>query len=1154
MTDGGVDEDLEFNTGDFRYIRIASDTKHPMDKWGGYSQDFDEAEHVYTHEDVQESSHDRWGIAGMDSTENINTGFHLLIFDLDLYKTDQVDADDVQVTDAEDVPVVKSQNGGAHLYFALHDPVSESDINLNHDWIDLRGSAVKSHVVAPADIPGCEDSKYDLTNDARVPVFLSVGEVLDRVEIRGEPIGEHDPADPVDVDFARGDAPDEMPDCYHAALSFRSSEAREEHPNAFKIDTFAGLLGLAAGYSVETVTEHFGEYAPFGDSTEFDEQKTRKHLKRLAEKMDLAGMCPPALSTLREHGILKEEESCLCSIPYHGTRPKQRSAPAEDKQFDSFSSLRFEGDTCGYWTVDEETGDDEWVTVANFRLDVLSYLFKEGERLIEMEVHPQSGENSYTVTVPATVFNDTRTFKSNVVTGITTTWEGGDEWLAELRKLIGGQDAPIRDGTRYMGIKPESSELVTPNGVLTADGWTDNPETVYLEKGNTSERAWSLTPDEHTEYDPEHVLETIDLATDMRNSERLLPVLGWLYSTPMRPYIQDWEGQFNALTIVGETGAGKSASLRLLWALVGMNSLPMEVDDTKFALTSALSSSNSIPMWYDEYKPGDMADHEVDRFQKLFRGTTVGSNASRGNPDESTNDYKLLAPVMVSGEQRIQGNAEERRSIQTRFLGDVQDDGSDTVTAFSRLSGSDYRDAEGNMHYPDGSDLEQHALAYYRFVLGIDDDEIRAMWRESREEVVKLLNANGFDSLDNLPQQGIQTIHFGVSMIRQFAESLQEEANVTEDVVPSDAELEEAILYAAKEIGAGAGGRNSHLDDFVELLSRAAQADYLERDTHFTVVNEGQANEELALHLASCHDAVSKYVRDHDVSSVDLLTSASDYKDHMRERSDDAGSYVLTHSQPTTGLNRCARIDTNHVAEALDVNLRAFGLGDEEDSPAKNPESLEDVATAVDDLSNEGNPYTTVTAKVNNWDTDSKHGPEAQGVISDSTGTIDIVDWVGCELDGKAPLEEDELYVLEDVRVSTYKGSLQLEVVDGTTKVENIQEGVGYTGHADSGVNQIVTAVADGGDRTDSEGTDTSDGGTAVFAGDGDEDVEELAERARGKISARFDEGDDVSVPSFALAIDAHPKTLLLAMNELDSDGVVESVGGNVFRYLGGDK
>lgn len=1091
VTDGGADADLDFNCGELRYIRIVDGKKQPMDSWGGYSQDFDDADDVYTHDEVLESDHDRWGVVGLDAPDN--TEFHLFVLDLDIYKSDEYDIDDVDITNAGDVPIVRSQNGGAHLYFALHEPVAESDISLNFDWIDLRGSAVKSHLVAPADVPGCEHSTYDLVNDTTIPVFFTVGEVLDRVTVDGEPFGDHEPSDPLDVDFERGEAPDEMPKCYHSALSFRASEAREQHPNAFKIDTFAGMLGLAAGYSVDDVTEHFGEFAPSGDSSEFDEQLTRDHLEKLARKLDNGVLVPPAISTLRDHGILAADESCTCSIEFHGSASSLKTSATSDgssEGFHSASDLQFDGNTCGWYDeVKRDDGSTEyvWREVANFRLEVLSYLFEEGERLIELRVIPSTGENSYEVTIPATVFNDVRKFKNNVVTGITTTWSGSAKrnHLGELRKLVGSQDAPVRQGVNYLGLNPDTGEFLTPNGVLTEDGWSDDPESVLIDGGSTPEASWDLDPDTHTKYDADEVLDIIDFVTSMRNTERFLPVLGWLYTTPVRPYIQSWEGEFNSVHVSGETGSGKSTSLSILSEMVGLNGEPMKVDDTKFAMVQSFSSTRSVPLWFDEYKPSDLKNYEVDRFQNLLRDATKGSQASRGTQSQTSNQYPVKAPVMVSGEQRLQGTAEERRSIVTRFLKNVQEEGSEMTIAFSKLTGKDYRDETGDLRYPEERDLSQHAFAYIQFILGFEESELRSLWRESKEHVANLLDTAGIEGMESLPRQGLQTIHFGITLAEKFAESVAEEADASADVTPSSDDLDEAILYCADEMGAGEDGRKNHLDDFIELASRASQADYLERGTHYTVVNEGAPGEQLAFHLPSVHDAVSKYVRDHDITGVDLLNSASDYRDHMQEHADKNDSYVVTHSQVTPPLNRCGRIDPEHAADTLDFNLRAFGLGD---APVVEEESLEAAATPVAELSTSGNPYATVTVQCLSWrEPESEAGPTEQGAVSDATGTVDIVDWMGASLDDS--LEEDEYYVLKDVRVSMFNAAIQLEVVQGVTEMEIIQQGVGHTAYADAGDSQSIDAVADGGRETDAnEASDDHDSANEGGSSDSHDD------------------------------------------------------------------
>jgi len=409
----------------------------------------------------------------------------------------------------------------------------------------------------------------------------------------------------------------------------------------------------------------------------------------------------------------------------------------------------------------------------------------------------------------------------------------------------------------------------------------------------------------------------VELLPKTRNSDRFLPVLGWLYTAPFRPYIQEETGQFNTLHVTGETGAGKSSTLSLTWQLLGMNGEPMSVDDTKFSLITAFASSRSVPIWFDEYKPGDMKDWQLDTFHNLLRKSTRGGVETRGNADKSTTEYHLNAPLMVSGEQAVQGAAEERRSIQTRFRDDVKDPGSETRRAFAKLTGTAY-EADGETRYPSGYDLQQHAYAYYQFVARQDEDTVTEQWHRSGEYVRDLLETHGVRGVDDTPLQGIQTIHFGISMYARFGTEL----GAAE--LPSNDEIDAALLYIAEQFGDD-GDRKSHLDRFLELTSRAASAEYIEEDQHYTVVKAGTPEEEVALKLPLVFDAVSKYARDYGLDGEDMLNTASDYKERIKEAAEKPGTYVNAASQYTTGLNRCVRIDSRRAAETIGFDPSAFG-------------------------------------------------------------------------------------------------------------------------------------------------------------------------------------------------------------------------------------
>ncbi|WP_336365129.1 hypothetical protein [Halalkalicoccus salilacus] len=311
------------------YIKLSGpDNKIPLETWGGYSQDFEDVDTVYSHEDVLADSWEWWGIVGIRGEDR-----SLLIFDFDVYKApDEFDPDTVEVP--SEATSVRSQSGGNHVYAVVAAPRGEGTVGefrMEYDLgfdVDIRGSYVKHHVVAPSAIPGVGGS-YELVNDEPPLSVQSPTDAADRIRYHdpesgrdyGEPLITYSPSggygDGIAID-RDVEPPDDMPTCYHRGLQARDACRDDPSANAHQIDLHAGLCGLAAGYDVETMVEHFVEDYP-GKSP--DEGKTRYYLNHLAGKLDKGDYSPSSLSSLREYGILDVGESCDCSIPYHGEEP-----------------------------------------------------------------------------------------------------------------------------------------------------------------------------------------------------------------------------------------------------------------------------------------------------------------------------------------------------------------------------------------------------------------------------------------------------------------------------------------------------------------------------------------------------------------------------------------------------------------------------------------------------------------------------------------------------------------------------------------------------------------------------------------------------------------------------------------------------------------
>lgn len=1137
-----------------------TDDKRPQYKWGGYNQDLGAAEHVHTHEDVQAHPEDNWAIIDIEdySSEDPRS---LLIFDIDLHKADDPDKghgvegveEAARKTGKPDgIPLTKSQSGGFHAYAWVTEPVgslSPSDFKLADGVpydIDVKGSAVSGHVVAPNGVPGVESS-YELVQDEEIIGVIDPQDILQDITYDGKQALKYRPGSGgVDWDGdLPSEAPEDLPACYGRALQLRR-EAPEDHGNTHKVNVMAALCGLAAGYDAEDVAGHMcGEYAP-GGSDVADVEKTKYQVDHIKGMMESGRYSPPALSTLRGYGILDDGESCgdSCPIDKHDTRsPGEQDAAETVKEFiaefdpvddrpekpvrppaDSDEGLsEEEEEDLAEWPGVSEKGDvgdaiprltdedyeavkeplaarmkmrdcsgfdhhreltrkvwdsrtnivnydgnlvtvntDGWAsckTLLNFELDVTSLLSVQGEdRMANVEVRPaEPTESAFELQIEPRVFNDGRRFKDEVLAKrFSTTIETGmheSDVMDLLRKYISRQDVPQLVGQKSMGLAQSGDEFVTPNGVIGPDGWVDDPETVFVEQDAAAERKFEANPDDHDadEIVNDDVAEILELFTRTRDPERFIPVLGWWFAAPHRDRIVDTSGSMNLMFITGESGVGKSGTLKVLQRLFGMEEKPFSATDTKFAQIKTFSSSNGVPIWLDEYKTSDMADWEQSNLHELLRKVATGGVEQRGRADQSTVEYQLKAPVCVAGETGLRGSAEQRRSISTTFTNAPTVTGADEYQRFKELAGDAVTDEDGNVTFPDANyEFKQHAVKYYQHVAGMDDAEFEQAWFGAREYVSAKL-AEWDVELDDLEVQGLQTVAFGFRQLRAFAD----EVGADLSNLPTEDDLDDALRYVADVEG---DGRETHIDQFALLVQRAAVAEYLEKGKHYDVVRAGKAGEELRVNVNQAFDAVSKYVRDHDLNE-DLLGSAKDYKSRYEE-AEEQDTYVATTSQGTPDVGRCVGIHTGRAEDEIaafdrrvftDSTVNHGGAEIDVDDDDDNDPDASPIAalSAYDD----GTGYETVTVKVTDWETPDHPAIEARGTVKDTTTAIKVVDF-----DGGSPddLAEGDYVRMTNVEVDDYDGNLQLLIEEGTTEFQSIQSGVGYSPGEDAGDGQAT--------------------------------------------------------------------------------------------------
>lgn len=509
----------------------------------------------------------------------------------------------------------------------------------------------------------------------------------------------------------------------------------------------------------------------------------------------------------------------------------------------------------------------------------------------------------------------------------------------------------------------------------------------------------------------------------------------------------DWSGQFNFVSVTGGTGAGKTTTISTLWKLMGMESDPMSADTTTATLLTTLASTNSIPMWFDEYKPSDMRNDKVNEFHNKLRKTTRGGVGQRSNADLSNEGYPLHAPVIVSGEERIQGSAEERRGIFTSFRKSTTDPDTETARAFAKLSGTAAEDEEDSTRstYYEGYDYDDHTLAWVRWVTDQDVDELEAMWRAADEYVRDLLSELGIAVPGDLALQGLQTIRYGCMLYRQFYNDIGGEGDVI-----TDEEIDDAINFV---VAGSVGGTNQrdHLDVLLDVASRAARAGYLKEDDSYTFVHKGKPNEELRINLATAFDLVKRYAHDHEISE-DLLNNKHDYDSRLKDDGENI-EWLTARSQNSDPIGRAIGIDTDLAEDIVDGFGRWMW---DEDVEGSQPDTWQTLAEAPRGRVN-------ITVEVTDASTDTPDGIAESGVLTDSTNSMDYVVFES-DREHIPRLEEGECYAFRGAKLGNHDEAPQIVLDGGVRDCEEVEPGYGHIARPDAGMDTALdAAVADGG-------------------------------------------------------------------------------------------
>lgn len=459
---------------------------------------------------------------------------------------------------------------------------------------------------------------------------------------------------------------------------------------------------------------------------------------------------------------------------------------------------------------------------------------------------------------------------------------GSDRDLQLICNHINSRVPIKKIGTKVIGLYEERI-WVSKDSNIDKDGAMKNIEVVPYDKGDESfyhkiqYRMLGLGENQ------DMLKEFYQNILDINKAEIILPWIGWLFVTPLKPLLKTTGEGFPLIFVHGSQGGGKTSTAKLFMRLCGYNiSDPFSCTMRIFPMLKTLSSTNAIPVFLDEFKKSDMREEQLDNLLRFMRKGYMGEVESKGRADQTTEDYYITAPMCVMGEWNINQPALMERMLIVRFDGSVKKN-SQMQQAFDRLK-----------NLP----LESFMPGYIEFCLRQNIDPI---FNESKELVNKVFESK---SIAPRVRHNLAVMVMGLGLFQKYA--------VENGITVPTFDTNDLLIKQLKEItGSDNGFVRSAVDQFLEELAVMVS---IEAEKYFDYWAKVKLNkkEVLAIRFNEIYPLFREHIKKRSFEG-ELLDKES-YKRLFRET-----EYVLMDDKKTFPVVRIQ--DKAYRALCIDVNL-----------------------------------------------------------------------------------------------------------------------------------------------------------------------------------------------------------------------------------------
>lgn len=484
--------------------------------------------------------------------------------------------------------------------------------------------------------------------------------------------------------------------------------------------------------------------------------------------------------------------------------------------------------------------------ITNFIMRPVNGIKSDNAYLMDIEFTMYNG-NTFEAQLDSSVFASAQLFRKAIkkIGGIDMVFSGTEDDLANIQKYMTNKYREYNHclGLDYVGLYKMDGDWV----YVGTDGAVDR-------KGNPISSVVSITEDNEalrsgiTETPMIKKSELKEISGDLflfNTYERTVNILGWVGVCFLKERLRQRKIKLSHLVIAGGAGSGKSETLeKIIQPIFGLQGSGIGCSGiTKFSTLKSTSSTNLLPVIFEEYKPHKLSKIELDLISGTLRSTYDYQTSQRGRADQSVVNYMRRSPICLVGESSFDETAIKERIIDVQF---AKADRTEEHT-------KSYRNLAKNEN-----SLNSLGKALLLLVMNIPDESLDELIQQS-----KVFEKLDFETRTIL---GMSNVYLGILLMKDLYESFGldfwGETGISEKLV------QDSIINNTYNSLDGSSKVNSAVDLIIQTFDTMALKGRIKPEYDYTV---SQSTGELCLRLNLIYDEFTKYIREFNVTDVEVL-------------------------------------------------------------------------------------------------------------------------------------------------------------------------------------------------------------------------------------------------------------------------------------------